>query len=56
MSDPKQLSRPKQPDLIQKSGTLSSIIHPHPSHNDPLGSYTGLPIDADVPVQDVDDL
>ncbi len=26
------------------------------SKNDPLGSYTGVPIDGDVPVQDVDDL
>jgi len=24
--------------------------------NDPLGSYTGTPIDGDVPVQDADDL
>lgn len=24
--------------------------------NDPLGSYTGTPIDGDMPVQDADDL
>ena len=36
---------------------VSSLIHPHPSKTDPLGSWTGIPTDEDdLPVQDADDL
>lgn len=28
----------------------------HKNNFDPLGSYTGVPIDSNVPIQDADDL
>lgn len=36
---------------------VDSIINEPPSETDPLGSYTGRPMDENaVPVQDADDL
>ena len=46
----------ERPDMIRHNGILSAIVHPHTSSTDPLGSYTGVPIGDDVPVQDADDL
>lgn len=31
-------------------------INTFPVYTDPFGSYTGLPLDMDEPVQDADDL
>ena len=32
------------------------IPKPQPSKSDPLGSYTGVPMDGGMPTQDADDL
>lgn len=57
---------PKQPETLplpKKPGVVEPIIaagemkeHPMGSPTDPLGSYTGVPADGGVPVQDADDL
>ncbi|MGI5857019.1 MAG: hypothetical protein ACOX64_11230 [Candidatus Merdivicinus sp.] len=47
----------KKQNMVHPNGVVSSMIHPHPSKTDPLGSWTGLPQDENErPVQDADDL
>ncbi len=49
--------KPKIEHFPKKSPMPESLMHPIPSKEDPMGSYTGVPLDEyDVPVQDVDDL
>lgn len=59
-------NQPKQPEktpLPKRPGIVEPIIAagemsepPKASPTDPLGSYTGVPADGGVPVQDADDL
>lgn len=49
------LNKKMIPVLIPGTGVGLSAIHY--ANKDPLGSYTGVPIDSeDIPVQDADDL
>ena len=45
----------KEVSIPQKNKLLHSMVNRQPSKEDPMGSYTGIPMDeTDVPVQDVD--
>lgn len=42
---------------MKKRNCVEQIVTQTPSSTDPMGSYTGKPMDLDeVPVQDADDL
>lgn len=42
---------------VQQSSVLQDVLNQPPSKMDPLGSWTGRPMDRDeIPVQDADDL
>ena len=42
---------------VQQSSVLQDVLNQTPSKMDPLGSWTGRPMDRDeIPVQDADDL
>ena len=42
---------------VQQSSVVQDVLNQPPSKTDPLGSWTGRPMDRDeIPVQDADDL
>lgn len=48
---------PKSPQKSVYNNVVDSMINQPPQKNDPLGSYTGKPLDInEVPTQDADDL
>ncbi len=51
MKDRKSLKIPPLP-----LGNEGLLLFPAPSITDPNGSYTGIPLDGEQPVQDADDL
>ena len=51
----KKNEKKKAPSKKKLSKEVKQIF-PSPSPNDPLGSYTGKPIEGEVPTQDADDL
>ena len=57
---PKQPERtplPKKPGVVEPLIAAGEMVTPQQgSPTDPLGSYTGVPADGGVPVQDADDL
>ena len=47
----------KQTQVTIHNPVVEDIINMPPSDTDPMGSYTGVPLDErETPVQDVDDL
>lgn len=48
----RSMGRPRPPLPPQVQQVVDAM---HPCHNDPLGSWTGLPTDGGEPVRDVDD-
>ena len=54
---PEQMPLPKKPGVVEPIIAAGEMVAPQQrSATDPLGSYTGVPADGGVPVQDADDL
>ena len=51
------LMEKREKKRVQQSSVLQDVLNQPPSKMDPLGSWTGRPMDRDeIPVQDADDL
>lgn len=54
---PEKMPLPKKPGVVEPIIAAGEMKAPQQgSPTDPLGSYTGIPADGGVPVQDADDL